>query len=923
MNEFKPTKTNFLHPVEPHLPKCREVIEYHAKKIELLAQKMESLNRIGAWLCANKYKTEHLKAPFPLHKEKSIEFMTDQMNRALQVLDLGPLDSEDSKKQNTLQVLRFFHDNRSQFFSLFAQDNLKEKYSAKQIIASQTKSQVVQLLPEDIHETVRKTVDFLENLLDEKKLKLQYLKKVSDVQRRLGKSYKKELEHLENFFKMKSDREPPNFKAATAIGFQLIQFCGFRENLIKFLLEFKIFPKETKQLQDSQFIKIDIENATVYEAKQHLPLLTELLGRKILHSDDRDHDIESPIFSDSRKSEDIFCTLVASKELIFFLKDQYLNWNQNENHLNSQVGGNKTQLSLLNSVSQLFRGAVTLRPLFLLLLQNDKAPKNLGQFCDEISENLEMLGSHLIDLNKFLSEIKTLFEMATYLSVERIIPSIEMFMKHGMFESKLEVNSMQDKPRSSYTAQQFTSDLYAWDCKGDDKTLMDSTKFSDLLKGSKVFLDKKELKEEERKLVSDFTEIHEIVLEIHQFRVELESHGYWNIRNLDSFFPNKPMPLTLEYFREKHKQISSLLIKWKSEIKSARRKAPRLRFLNAPVLGKFLIMVESCISNKVSGAGLAETLAPFLWYCFPDDFSGKKVTDVFNAQLLDRVFKEIQSEHEMARLQKLITLLSESGEIRNYIENTNYSSVSEPGVMVLDTSTPSSLFVNSVGISCRAPHPACVYHCSISSSIQDISRFLSLIGIEEFKTMHFILLNVNALELKPRQKVISKCMELASKSNLHFSLIFTQQFKVFMDLKSIQHKHEIEKILDSQYLHSHKALQKYGLNLSAVVGQPGSGKSYYIKKKLKEMSLNTEVIAVNEDFSVLHFIERVRNLTRNSKGPFGFNLDVSPFAPLQLVNQIFYQMIHGGVILDPVTGETFVLPNTVYHVFFEIGKDFV
>ena len=218
-----------------------------------LERVLGTYNEARKFLLEFNYKTAELMQEFPFDKSRAVEDMQLQLEDALAIINLP---------KETLHTLLFFLTRKSKFFSA-----MSARYRDEMKTPEFKADGVVKL--------VDRTVDFLNSLLDDQKLKLSDLIQVDDLQTRMGKDYHAELKIVAEFFEKHLQLKGSDLRGLEA-GFQLVQFRRCRDNIIDFLTTSEIYPEAVKAI-DRQSIPID-DNSTLAQAKKWIEQLKALFG---------------------------------------------------------------------------------------------------------------------------------------------------------------------------------------------------------------------------------------------------------------------------------------------------------------------------------------------------------------------------------------------------------------------------------------------------------------------------------------------------------------------------------------------------------------------------------------------------------------------------------------------------------------------
>jgi len=848
--------------------------------------------RVRTWILRHKY-SQSLNNPFqvsPTLSKKQID------------IDLAAMKKSLGLDQSTLDCLTYFLQENSRFFEFVMNNQLQTK---KKEIDDR------HLTPKDLEQLIKECVNFLETMLDEQKLKLKYLQQVDELQSQYTETsgYQNEIGILENYFSRgvyaaRGGGGVKNIRNLMSAGFQLIFFEKIRDQLVKFLQEYELWPEQLTQLQDPTFINVDVDT-TVPEAQEHLVALHKLLG-------------ESFLKFNGEKNSTIFRTLVDGKDLLMLLHSHHKNFKTNENHLNNQVVGNPVLSVLLNSVSVMFRSNLVLQSLFRLL--ENKQSLSLSTFCSEITEGCAAFQSDFKLLNSRISEIRLLFDTTILVTAERIIPQVTYYMEQGQFESRL-ISDVRGTALVFLEAGQ----------------VVPETTIRDVIKGINIFLHKSSIMGDEKKLLEEFQKIHALANEIHQVRQDLEEQGYDEFQS--SYLPELAKGLHLEWFERELSQSAQLLQQIKKMMKSAQKDQPRLSFMEAPVLGRFVGDFKTKIA-AMDPPDMISALRPYIWICFPDFIHTKiraaaeiDAQGFFTEACIVNAVKNacgVDGDDELTRwacVKEFIKLISAPLKSVSIPKSDCKIQVGE----LLEAATADDLFLASVAINQCPLHPSLVHNCSAKDTLGTIKRFIFL--ARSFPQFDFALSAVNNLPIEIRQSLLTKLLKFTSnKVPINLTLIFTDKVGVFSDLKKVS-LHLDQGQIQEGLKPTKEAMAKKGIPFCRYLATSAcSGKSHTIRELCKEEGIvykrtdqqnsNLIQIQVNEDFSGKRLMETLKQHFNKpiSRGTLGIHFDISPYAPLSTLNQILCHFVFGGLFVDESSGLSVSLPpDAQCHLYFELG----
>lgn len=885
-----------------------DVLSWWNETVTFYREQVALLERVRAWLLRYNY-SEQMNFMFQVSTMLSKQQIDAELVTMKKALNLDP---------KTLESLMFFLKENSRFFEFVMNNQLQRK---KVEIGDR------QLNPKDLQQLVQECVGFLENMLDESRLKLKYLQEVDLIQSQSTSSdYQKEIDILENYFKDNRGAgaavNVKNIRELMSAGFQLVFFAKVRDQLIKFLQEFQLWPAELKQLQDPNFINIDVDTSTVSEAKAHLVSLHALLGDSLLRIN-------------GEKNSQIFRTLIDTKDLLVLLHSHHKNFKTNENHLNNQVVGNPVLSLLLNDVSVMFRSNPVLQSLFRLL---DKQAISLSNFCTEISEGCSTFQNPFKVLNSRISEIRLLFDTTLLVTADRIVPQVKNFMEKGQFESRLE----SDVRGAALVFLEHAA------IEGAPAQVISETTIRDVIKGINIFLHKSlTIGGDEKKACEDFRRIHELACQIHQIRQELEDKGYGDLKN-SVVLPPVPKGLHLGWFELELRNSTDLLKILEEMMESARREQPRLSFMEAPVLGHFVSDFKTKIA-LMDPAEMIATLTPYLWICFPDfihaieqiqqsddienwwDQNQGRFTDAFVLETVKKAVDGVVGEDEATKwncTKRFIGLISEPLAGFEARKRTCQIQVGE----LLEAATVDELFLASIAVDQTPLHPSLVHNCSGRDTQQEIDRFVFL--AKSFPQFALVLLAVNKLPIEIRQSLLTNLLEFSAKKvPINLTLVFTDKVGVFSDLKKVNLHLDPEQVQTALQATKTDMPKKKHIAACRYLASPAcSGKSHTIQELCQQEGIeyrrgeplksNLIRIQVNEDFSGKRLMEIFQNHFKKPtiNGKIGIHFDISPYAPLSVLNQILYHFIFGGLFVDEGSGLSVSLPkDTQCYLYFELG----
>ena len=106
-----------------------------------------------------------------------------------------------------------------------------------------------------------------------------------------------------------------------------------------------------------------------------------------------------------------------------------------------------------------------------------------------------------------------------------------------------------------------------------------------------------------------------------------------------------------------------------------------------------------------------------------------------------------------------------------------------------------------------------------------------------------------------------------------------------------------------------------------LIGGTSIGKSFTIKQRLHAaVGEKFRVIAVNENFTSHMFLRSLREIIETGEKKIGLHIDISCYAPYEIINRLLTHLFFGGSVIDETTGEALAIPAGIeLHIFFELG----
>lgn len=423
------------------------------------------------------------------------------------------------------------------------------------------------------------------------------------------------------------------------------------------------------------------------------------------------------------------------------------------------------------------------------------------------------------------------------------------------------------------------------------------------------------------------------------------------------------VPMNPDSFKEKENILKHSLKNWLLAITAIidPAKPSRLHLLDIPQRILFIKLLKSLANHdqqqQQQQSALSE-LSPYIQFCFPEFLNAQTNTKgkLTNVELLSDQFlskwifeflprlKNLKTaEDRLKEADNLLTLILKQLEQQTQDRQQEIQLICKlkapenPVVIIGEKATDTDVFQFLLETNTwTKPHPSQLFYCDPQNENPEYELKAFLLRIRHIP-LPFYLIGMNKLVSSGREVVLKFVANLLENSKDSFKgklyLIFTEKLglQTFEFLVSEQMNISTKaNDLKEQYSPS-KVIQAHSIQQLIVLNGPTRcGKSHDIRYKLNQMKnaniiSRSVVIAVNEDFSPVKFIERM-NL-QNDLMPdraVGIHFNVSPYANYNSFSEFLHNLTAWGIIWDRKTGKMKQLrsPNmkpTEWFIFVELG----
>jgi len=566
---------------------------------------------------------------------------------------------------------------------------------------------------------------------------------------------------------------------------------------------------------------------------------------------------------------------------------------------------------------------------------------------DLTDEALQLKEINATNVKEHIQDLRVWFS-GSGMSLDTILPFVDRLLRSGYFESRLSRHELGAQLTLCYTetVRDRDSQLH------DETHVLPPSNMQHLLGAITVFVDNNGIEDTKQRQLRDFVASFQIAGKAHETRLALEAAGHPRFQGTSERLNGGSADLSAQSLQDSLAMLVQELETWNRELNGTIAQQPRLLLLDNGQLAQFLIAVSNLAANTPAPK-IHQELLPYVSYCFPDivdlvrvlaDNRAYRVNPPTIAQLAQSLVHALESaapqdeQDTIAHLHLVENLLTRINTLYRGNQGARlWSSSGEelPSVVMAFDFDSYHLYRLLVSLFEAVPHPSQLLLCSESMSVDVVKAFVS--RAQSFSSQPFAIVGVNRLSFPARQELqsITTKIFLHSETNhdnddddldgigdpstrkCNLFLVFTDRVAVEMFSFLRGQEKGIEQLPPAEqlqaYTRSNQCLEARSIRgLQYVIGEPCSGKTFFIDKRIDELIAQRRVhndnvlrMSVNEDWSVTMFIRRVRELLNARAQPASeiavyFNL--SPYAPLETVAQFFFSLLMWGFVCDSNTG---------------------
>jgi len=671
-----------------------------------------------------------------------------------------------------------------------------------------------------------------------------------------------------------------------------------------------------------------------------------------------------------------FSMATDSKELITFLAKQH-DFDATANLLAGQLQGYPFGLDLLNNTIDIRR---FFAPLVDMVREQRLGTTPLPELCRQVhlvvghlsDDELQRKQLNLSSIKLNMQDLRMWFT-GSGMSLDTILPFVDRLLRSGYFESRLTRHELGaqltlcfNELRHSFEGVSAHEVAHA----------LPPANMLDLLRAITIFVDNKDIEATKQQQLRDFVESFEHARMTHDTRLALEAAGHPLFQGTLERLNSGNADLSAATLLQGLEALGEQLSRWTIELAASSKRQPRLLLLDNNQLAQFLLAVSRLSPNQPA-AKLYQALVPYVSCCFPDVVDLVRVLADTRATrtappTVGQIVRAYTRAHTAALPRDEFDSIAHLRLVENLLVRITNVYLNDRGARLWSSGgdeIPSvvtafdfdgvDLHRLLVSLFEGVPHPSQLLVCSESTSASAVTSFVA--RAQTFSSQPFAVVGVNRLSFAARQELqaITTKVYLRSESKndedfddddpdeldpssrrCHLLLIFTDRVAVEMfSFLHVQERTVAQLPAPEQlqaYTRSTQCLEARSIReLHYWVGEPCSGKSFFINKRIQELAPppppparndandpsatdnngdeerslegnNVLRLTLNEDWTVSLFIRRVKALLESlpsTRPEIVVYMNISPYAPLHTVAQFFFSLLMWGYVYDAVTGE--------------------
>lgn len=542
---------------------------------------------------------------------------------------------------------------------------------------------------------------------------------------------------------------------------------------------------------------------------------------------------------------------------------------------------------------------------------------------------------HLCQSN--INEITTYFNGNVGDSAVAFLPTAIRALKFGRYVIRTSLH----EDGSSIGLQQISPE-------GEVESTLEKHNLHGRLRSMTVFVDKASLKEDEIAALDQFKQCYRLAQEICAEYDKLTLSGHPVFQEEEFYLGEGKKDMTIEEYREHSQALLRASAKWTEKLEDCSKNSPRLLLLQPKSVSSalhvmFQFFAEVSYDVELTPHRLLAGLGPFISQAFPElcgpclpavpipcellisAFCNEKFHDLVDAREFstDVTREELEDTYEDL-LEHLADILKQLGASPIVQESLTTSQNGVPRVIRAGGMTPVEHWKVVIRACSGVPHPSQVLHCTRSTSLEDLDRFLQC--TVHFSHLPFVVFGANLLSHQVRHRLLLWTSELGPKSGEYGELIllFTAErsgedmFGFLSSETAVQGKTgplplEAATVLKARSINSLHCLH-------SIQGKTTTANTF-LNRGANDIVL---FVSIAESFDIKGVIELLRNVN-DSNDPLvpvtiGFHLDIKPYADLSLVAQFLHEWLYFGLIRDPWSGDAFSCINKIVNYDKETGQ---
>lgn len=426
---------------------------------------------------------------------------------------------------------------------------------------------------------------------------------------------------------------------------------------------------------------------------------------------------------------------------------------------------------------------------------------------------------------------------------------------------------------------------------------------------------------DDQKSLDEFIIAFQLAEKLHSLCLQLEALGHPDFQSL-SCDQNMPLAPSCDCgVLQHHLNISKTKLEdWALNVELGCKNCPRLCMLSQRSRVHFFLALRS-----LSSSGMRVSLS-YVLQCFPSHASNRCALEKASFTALT-MFQDkgtiFSSDDDWNRAFVLLRNMETALDCQHEESaGLNYSIVRYE-LLGLSSFEVYCTFLNlNITENCGIVNsPAAVLWCCQESTSEHIQDFLSVACSGVSGSVYAIAIN----NLLPR--IREELLRGLQNENIRSQvvLIFTDQD----GLDACQH-YRLESY--SNNLRSHKYIDSYRqamwpffsrppierkdesseLSVYVVGGPAGSGKSFWVNRKVSRIDTSLKLtLVLHEGFTIHDVIDQIEMGFDNEDSLLALHLVITTVTNLPLLNVFLHNLLFGGLIYDPKTGKSFAFMNRI------------